>query len=51
MKLFRSLAAAMIAGLSLSGCLYVNVVSPLDVDMYETRMGEKIGEASSYVLL
>ncbi len=39
------------ATLTLSGCLYVNVTSPLDIDMNETRTGSKVGESASHMIL
>ena len=46
----RTALLATLVSLTLSGCLYVNVTQPLDTDMYETRMGNKTGESSSYIL-
>ena len=37
--------------LMLSGCLYARVIYPLDTDVNETRLGEKVGRASSQSLL
>ena len=35
----------------LSGCVYANVMSPLDMDLDSTTLGQKTGEASIYSVL
>ena len=40
-----------IGSLSLSGCLYTNTTSPLDINLNETDLGDKIGEASLHSVL
>jgi len=37
--------------LSLNGCLYSNVRFPLDDDLWETKLGDKIGTSSNYSIL
>ena len=39
------------AALLLQGCVYANVVFPLDTDTNETKLGSKVGTASSYSVL
>jgi hypothetical protein len=42
----------MVAGLMvLSGCAYVNVKSPLDVDLNQTTLGEKTGVSEARSVL
>lgn len=35
----------------LSGCIYGNVVTPLDTDVAETELGSKVGKASIHSIL
>ena len=49
MKITR-VPALFIVTLTLSGCLYVNITSPLDVDMNETRTGSKMGQSASHMI-
>ncbi|BBO81704.1 TRL domain-containing protein [Desulfosarcina ovata] len=53
MKSIRTIMVlVVIAGLlSLSGCAYVNVKSPLDVDLDQTQLGEKTGVAEARSIL
>jgi len=37
--------------LALSGCLYVNTTIPLDINLNETELGDKVGEASQHAVL
>ena len=39
------------AALPLSGCMYADLRLPLDVDVDETRIGDKIGRSSAYSVL
>lgn len=34
--------------LLLSGCLYANITTPLDVNLDKTKLGSKIGKATSH---
>jgi hypothetical protein len=36
---------------ALPGCVYTNVGSPLDLDLDQTSLGDKVGKSSSYSLL
>jgi hypothetical protein len=49
----RLLNACTAAALPLltSGCLYTHVRSPLDTNLNETRLGDKVGEASARSIL
>ena len=37
--------------LFLSSCIYTDVKFPLDLDVWETKMGTKVGVSSSYSIL
>ena len=37
--------------LSLGGCLYANVKTPLDQDLNQTELGSKIGRSNAYSIL
>ena len=39
------LTALAIALMSAPGCVYMNVTIPLDTDLDETRLGDKVGDA------
>ena len=47
----RTASAALAAACLLAGCLYSNVVAPLDTDMNKTSLGTKEGRASTYSVL
>lgn len=49
-KLLKGLAVIALIGM-LQGCLYAHVQHPLDTDFDQTRLGDKIGHASSYSIL
>jgi len=53
MKNIRPFVAIIVVGLMLllSGCAYVNVKSPLDVDLDRTTLGEKKGVAEARSVL
>ena len=34
-----------------TGCIYMNVVQPLDTDLEETRLGSKVGKAEAQAIL
>jgi len=53
MKYTRTIMSIMVAaGLMMSsGCAYVNVKSPLDVDLDRTTLGQKIGVAEARSVL
>ncbi|MFK7741077.1 MAG: TRL domain-containing protein [Planctomycetota bacterium] len=33
---------------TMQGCLYADVTTPLDTDLYNTELGDKTGESSNY---
>jgi hypothetical protein len=35
----------------LSGCVYTNVTIPLDEDVWETKLGSKVGRSSTHTVL
>lgn len=37
--------------LNLSACLYTDIKLPLDVDTYETHLGDKVGTSSNHSIL
>lgn len=37
--------------LSTSGCLYTDIKFPLDQDLWETKLGTKVGESSNHTVL
>ncbi len=37
--------------IGVSGCLFVDVTMPLDIDLDQTELGDKTGEASSHAVL
>ena len=47
----RSSLAAIAASCLLSGCLYSDVAIPLDTNLDETRLGQKVGRAQVQSLL
>lgn len=48
----RPLAALLgLTALTLPGCLYAHVKSPLDTDLASTKLGAKVGEASNQEVL
>lgn len=47
----RNLLSIIFISLFLSGCLYTNTISPLDIQLDQTRLGDKVGEASQEVVL
>lgn len=49
-KLSVLLAGIVVLFLS-SGCLYTNVHTPLDTDLQETELGDKIGKSHAYSVL
>lgn len=51
MKCCIKLACLTFIGLFLSGCLYVNTTTPLDINLDETRLGEKTGESSLHSIM
>jgi hypothetical protein len=53
MKHTRMIALLVVAAglMMLSGCAYVNVKSPLDVDLNQTTLGEKVGVAEAFSIL
>jgi len=49
-KLLNRLAVVALVGM-LQGCLFAHVQHPLDTNFEETRLGSKIGRASSHSIL
>ncbi len=47
LRMLTVLAAALL----LNGCLYINATYPLDQDMNETKVTEKVGKSHRYSLL
>jgi TRL-like protein family len=47
----NKLLLALCISLSLTSCLYSNIRFPLDEDLWETRLGHKVGVASNYSIL
>lgn len=47
----RPLFLAALCSLFLSSCLYVNTTSPLDINLHETVLGDKVGESSLHSVL
>jgi hypothetical protein len=45
------IAAVFIITLSLSGCLYTKIRVPLDDDVWETKLGSRVGVASTHSVL
>jgi hypothetical protein len=41
----------LIATSTLQGCLYASVTTPLDTDLHDTVLGDKVGEASNHGVL
>ena len=50
-KSVRTLLVIPIFSLFLSGCLYTNTTTPLDINLDETQLGDKVGEASLHSVL
>jgi hypothetical protein len=46
-----SLIILLVAAIMLSGCMYANVKTPLDIDLDKTTLGQKTGKASTYSVL
>src|SRR5574341_57589 len=51
MKATRLLLAVFISAVLLSGCIYAHVLSPLDMNVDKTMLGQKVGKASSFSVL
>lgn len=47
----RSAFAILATAFLLAGCIYSNVVAPLDTDMNRTALGNKVGRASAWSVL
>ncbi|RLB60914.1 MAG: hypothetical protein DRH08_14655 [Deltaproteobacteria bacterium] len=47
----RTMLLTAFGSLFLSGCLYINTTSPLDINLNQTELGDKVGEASQYMVL
>lgn len=50
-RLIRTLLSAVLCSLFLSACLYTNTITPLDINLNETQLGNKVGEASQQAFL
>lgn len=50
-KSIRTLLSVTLSSLFLSGCLYVNTTTPLDINLNETQLGDKVGESSLHAVL
>lgn len=42
----KKIIFSLLVALLLNGCIYTNIETPLDQDLDETRLGDKVGEAS-----
>lgn len=51
MKATRLLFVVLTTAVLLSGCIYAHVLSPLDMNVDKTMLGQKMGKASSYSVL
>ena len=51
MKVLRLFAMALVSMLILSGCFYAHVLTPLDINVDKTVLGQKTGKASSQSIL
>lgn len=51
MKFAGATAVALLAGLLLTGCLYLDIKTPYDTDLNETVLGEKRGKSRMYSVL
>lgn len=47
----RKVLLALFLSVSLSSCLYSNIRVPLDEDLWETRLGDKVGMSSNHSVL
>ncbi len=51
LKRLRIVLLVTFAGFFLSGCLFTNTTAPLDINLDNTQLGDKVGEASQHVVL
>jgi len=51
MNFRRTSFVILTAAFLLTGCIYANVVAPLDTDLNKTVLGQKEGRASTYSVL
>lgn len=51
MKMIRVFAAAVVASVLLTGCLYTHVFTPYDTNLDKTVLGQKTGRASMQSVL
>ena len=51
MKTLRLVVVVLITAVLLTGCIYAHVLSPLDMNVDKTMLGQKIGKASSHSIL
>ncbi len=45
MRIVRSITSCLLFTIFLTGCLYVDVKAPYDLDLNQTELGSKIGES------
>lgn len=51
MRTIKIIAVTLITAFLLTGCVYTNIKTPLDMDLDKTEMGTKVGKASIYSVL
>ncbi len=51
MKLARIVCLTAFAAVMSTGCIYTNVVAPLDTDLHETKLGSKVGTSQAQSVL
>ena len=51
MKLVKLALVALVAGVLMTGCLYMDVKTPYDTDLNKTVLGQKMGKAYSQSVL
>lgn len=51
MKMFKVVVLIIVSAMLMTGCVYSNIKTPLDMDLDKTEMGSKVGEASMYSVL
>lgn len=44
------IVALFLSSVLFSGCIYVKVRTPLDTDVSQTRLGEKVGKSDAYCI-
>lgn len=51
LKSISRLSIALVMAVVASGCVYSKVTSPLDTDVAETKLGDKVGRSSNHSVL